>query len=148
MIYSLRIDRKSIGERMGLRGVSPITLRVRQIAYRFLAVQAAVVLLVALFAFFWGSNAAGAVCLGGVSVLLPGLLFVILFCRTASARDAKRIVRRLYAGTTYKLLFCALITLVLVSYFHPPMIPFWIGFVGAQLGHWLAPWVVSMDITT
>ncbi len=133
---------------MVLCGVSPATLRVRQIAYRFLAVQALVVLLAALLAFFWGTTVAGSVCLGGISVLLPGLLFVFLFCKTASGRDAKRIVSRMYAGSALKLLLCALMALGFVCYFRPAMIPFWIGFVGAQLGHWLAPWVVSMDITT
>gem|GEM_PF-2039131 len=132
---------------MHTSGASPTIKRLRRQAYRFLAVQGVVVLVMAVIACYWGLLSAWSVCLGGASVLIPGACFIVILFKTARARDAKQIVSRMYMGATIKLLLSAGIALLFARYAHPLMFPFWAGFVGAQLGHWLAPCFVSMDVT-
>lgn len=109
-------------------------------ATRLIQLQCAFVVLTALLTglFFKGESSIS-VMLGGLSIILPTLLFAALAFRFAGATAAQQTVRAFYLGEALKIVLSALaMGLLLVSQLFLPGFLF-LGACLALLANWLAP---------
>jgi ATP synthase protein I len=126
---------------------TPIAQRARRMAYAFVGVQAAVMLIAALAYLFVSVTAAWSALLGGVAIVLPSSYFAYRLFRITSARAARKIVRAFYVGEITKILLSAVLAVVFIRFLHVGMFPFWVGFMAALVGFWIAPALVKMDVS-
>ncbi len=119
--------------------------KTRATIYQWFVVQMVVVILVgALFAIFSSKNSFFTVLLGGLVCALPQQLFARWFLGSYRASQAKSIIRNFYLGEIGKLVFTGLL-FILVIVNLPVSIPvFLVGFMGAQIAFWLAPYLVKI----
>lgn len=114
----------------------------RQRAFRLVALQVAVAIIIALFWLAAGGTAMLAAILGGLAAVLPNVYFTMRFFSQTEARKADRIIRNFYWGELTKLLLSALIVIALFKWWPGmPPLPFFSGFICASLGFWFAPLV-------
>lgn len=116
----------------------------RQQAYRIVALQAGVAVIVAVGWWLTGWVAAVSALLGGLAAVLPSLYFAYRFFAATYARQVERIIRAFYWGELTKLLLSAFLV-ILISKVWPKLaiLPFFSDFVAACLGFWLAPLVLK-----
>ncbi len=126
---------------------TPVAQRVRRMAYAFVGVQAAVMLITALAYLSVGVMASWSALLGGVAIVLPSSYFAYRLFRITSARAARKIVRAFYVGEVTKILLSAVLAAVFVRFLHVDVIPFLVGFIAALVGFWIAPAIVKMDVS-
>ena len=120
------------------------TRSARTIAYRLVGLQAAVVVIVALCWSMEGIFGILSALLGGGACVLPSFYFAKRFFATTSARATKKIIRTFYLGEMVKLVFTAVLVVLIILFIHVAIAPFITGFVGAQLGFWLAPMLTKI----
>lgn len=124
-----------------MRQVNPVK-RVRQKAYKVIAAQWTISMIVALvFLVTMGGHAGVSALLGGIAYALPSAYFARKLFSDASARQAKAIVKRFYWGEMIKLLLSAILAVLFVRLYHVNLIAFFITFFCAQIGFWIAPLV-------
>ena len=111
----------------------------RIVAYRLVGLQALVVVVIALGWSIDSLSNIGSVLLGGAASVLPSLYFAQRLFATTSASAAKKILRTFYVGEMIKLALSSLLVLLILLFIPVAILPFVTGFVGAQLGFWLAP---------
>jgi ATP synthase protein I len=122
-----------------MRHAQPV-VRARSKASKIVMAQIAIVVIFALIA--WGAYSAEtalSVILGGLACVLPSAYFARRFFFSTDARAAKQIIRSFYIGEMIKLLLTGILVIVFVRYFPVSLLPFFVGFAGAQFGFWLAP---------
>ena len=124
---------------------SSATLLARHTAYRLVGLQALVVVFIAAGWLFGGLREALSALLGGAACVLPSLYFARRLFATTSARDAKKIVKAFYLGEIVKLALSAVLVVLIVMFIPVVILPLITGFIGAQLGFWLAPLVTKTD---
>lgn len=115
------------------------TRSARIIAYRLVGLQALVVVIIALCWSMEGATSIWSTLLGGVACVLPSFCFARRFFATTSARSSKKIISTFYVGEVIKLAFSAVLVLLIILFIPVAIVPFITGFIGAQLGFWLAP---------
>lgn len=120
------------------------TRSARRIAYRLVGLQAAVVVVIALCWSVEGFFGVSSSLLGGLACVLPSLYFARRFFATTSAREPKKIIKYFYLGEITKLVFTILLVLLIILFIPVAIAPFITGFVGAQLGFWLAPILMKL----
>lgn len=111
-------------------------------AWRVIGIQVAAVLVLAVGGLLIGGVRTGyAVVLGGGVVVLPTLLFVRhVFSRFR--RMPGKVLGAFFVGEILKLVLMAVLFVLVLQYMIVPVLPLFIGFVGAILAFWLAPlWV-------
>lgn len=125
---------------MSTKSIDPVTRSARTIAYRLVALQAAVVIIITLGWRFSSAIAALSAFLGGAACVIPNFFFARYLFSTTSARAAKKIIKAFFLGELVKLALSAVL-IVLVLLFVPviSLVPLIVGFAGAQFGFWLAP---------
>lgn len=108
----------------------------------FLLVQLAVVAIAALVAgLFIKWQISIGILSGGLAVIVPGWVFVKKLFYNTGATQADKIMRNLYLGEVLKLVLIGAISIVFLVVVKVGLLPFFVGFVAAQLAHWLAPFV-------
>lgn len=115
------------------------TRSARTIAYRLVGLQAVFVIIIALCWSVEGIFGVSSALLGGLAGVLPSFYFAKRFFATTSARAPKKIIKSFYLGEITKLLFSAVLVLLIILFIPVAIAPFITGFVGAQFGFWLAP---------
>ena len=132
---------------MNQKDETPVTQRARRMAYRFVGIQAAVALVVAIGWLFSSVSAFESTVLGGLAVVLPSSLFAKQLFKTTSARAARKIVVAFYVGETVKIFLSASLAVIFICFVPLKMVPFWSGFIAALMGFWIAPAFIRMDVT-
>jgi ATP synthase protein I len=126
---------------------TPVARRVRRMAYAFVGVQTAVMLLASLSYLLDSIAASQSAFWGGLAVVLPSLGFAFWLFRVTNVRAAHKILRVFYVGEIVKILFSAVLAVIFVCSLSLDLLPFWIGFIAALAGFWIAPAIVSLDVS-
>lgn len=79
--------------------------------------------------------------LGGLTAILPTVYFAYTFFAKTGAIAAKEITRTFYRAEAVKLLSTGLLFVVIIKWFSPVFLPFFIGFVVAQMAFWIGPFI-------
>ena len=113
-------------------------------ALRLMGLQALVVIFVALAWGFSGFYAVLSALLGGAVCILPNSYFAHRFFASGRKNsEPNKIVHAFYKGELVKLLMSAGLLLIIFIEFQIKMLPFLSGFVGATMGIWLMPLLVT-----
>jgi ATP synthase protein I len=151
MLYFAALLLGDVGEVLVLlmhqREQTPVAQRARRMAYAFVGVQTAVMLLASLLYLLDSVTASRSALLGGLAIVLPSLGFAFWLFRVTSARAARKILRVFYVGEIAKIFLSAMLAAIFVCLLAVDLLPFWIGFIAALVGFWLAPAIVSMDVS-
>lgn len=118
----------------------------RVIAYRLVGLQAIIVVVFALGWWIKGVIEGLSVLLGGMACLLPSLYFARRLFASTSPRVVKQSMVNFYLGEVIKLALSSGLVIVIILYLPVFIVPFIMGFVGAQFGFWLAPLVIKLDL--
>lgn len=132
---------------MSQREQTPVAQRARRMAYAFVGVQAVMMVLATICWLPVAVTASWSALLGGLAIVLPSSYFAYRLFRITSARAAREIVKAFYVGEITKILLSAVLAAVFVSIFHVELVPFWVGFMAALVGFWIAPALVKMDVS-
>lgn len=132
---------------MSLSEQTPVARRARRMAYAFVGVQLASMLVVTLLSLFASIAASRSAFLGGLAIVIPSGFFAFWLFRVTSARAARKIVKAFYVGEIAKILLSAILAAIFVNSLHVELVPFGIGFVAALVGFWIAPALVRMDVS-
>lgn len=114
----------------------------RSNAYRIVASQ---LVLVLLLGFVWVCidwHAGLSVLLGGCALVLPNFVWARCTFATIYARNALRIIKAFYLGEAVKLILMITIVVIITCCCHVVVLPFFCGLVSAQMGVWFAPFVL------
>ncbi len=111
-------------------------------AYRWIGVQAVVVLIVALAWSAASTHAATSALFGGIACIIPNLLFARHFFAKVRARGDRQVLTAFYWGELLKLALSVVFLLLLLTKAQVQILPLFIGFLGAHLGLWIAPFVL------
>jgi len=95
-----------------------------------------------------GYGGALSACLGGLCCFLPNFYFARQFFRRVTARFAKEIIKAFYWGEVMKFILTGLMVAAILTWIAVRPVPFITGFIGAQLGVWLVPWVKRSKTAT
>jgi len=107
---------------------------------KLVAFQLLLVLFSALISTVFFSTKAGYSALfGGVTFLLPNLVFVLMTFAHAGARQSQKVLRGFYAGEAIKLFLTVLLFVVFLKYGTLSLIAFYISFSLLVASQWLAP---------
>jgi ATP synthase protein I len=107
---------------------------------KLVAFQLSLVLIVALISTVFFSNKVGYSALfGGLTFLLPNVVFVLMAFAHAGARQSKKVVRGFYAGEAIKLILTVLLFVVFLKYGSLSLSAFYISFLLLVMSQWLAP---------
>jgi ATP synthase protein I len=93
----------------------------------------------------WGLVAGASAFVGGLTCAIPNLYFAHRFFKATGALATKQIVRGMYRAEMIKLLLTALLFLVVFTYLPIDALPFFIGFVLAQLTAWFSPFIMKFN---
>ncbi len=117
----------------------------RSKAYRFVGLQAAVVMILSLSWGLAGDMAVLSAALGGLTCILPNLYFARRFFASANHKEAHRIVRAFYVGELVKLLLSTVLIVLILKVVSVRIVPFLTGYIGAHMGFWLAPFLAVIE---
>ncbi|MBW5802414.1 F0F1 ATP synthase subunit I [Coxiella endosymbiont of Ornithodoros amblus] len=115
----------------------------RGIAYRFVRLQALVVVIIAAGWWISGATEVLSALLGGAACVIPSFYFARRLFATTSPRAVKRILVAFYLGKLINLALSAGLVVLIVLFIPVAIVPFIVGFVGAQFGFWLAPLLIK-----
>lgn len=121
------------------------TRSARLIAYRLVGLQALVVGIIALAWLISGAIEAVSALLGGAASVLPSFYFARRLFATTSPRAIKRIMVNFFLGELAKLALSAGLVILIIVFIPVAIVPFIVGFVGAQFGFWLAPVLIKLE---
>jgi len=107
---------------------------------KLVAFQLLLMLIIALVSTVFFSIKSGYSALaGGVTFLLPNLIFVLMAFAHAGARQTKKVLRGFYAGEAIKLFLTVLLFVVFLKYMLLSLTAFYISFSLLVASQWLAP---------
>jgi len=107
---------------------------------KLMVFQLLIVLTIALISTVFFSVKSGYSALaGGITFLLPNIVFVLMAFAHAGARQAKKVLRGFYAGEAIKLFLTVILFVVFLKYIPLVLTAFYISFVLLVLSQWLAP---------
>ncbi|TEW43502.1 ATP synthase subunit I [Psychromonas algicola] len=107
---------------------------------KLMVFQLLIVLTIALISTVFFSVKSGYSALaGGVTFLLPNIVFVLMAFAHAGARQTKKVLRGFYAGEAIKLFLTVILFVVFLKYIPLVLTAFYISFVLLVLSQWLAP---------
>ncbi len=103
-----------------------------RMAYRLVAMQALVAIIIALLWLYNGLVSSVSAILGGLAAVLPSLFFAYYFFAVRYARQVGRIVKAFYWGELIKLLSSAFL-IVMIPKIWPQveLLPLFVGFAAA-----------------
>ena len=107
---------------------------------KLVAFQLLLMLIIALVSTVFFSIKSGYSALaGGVTFLLPNLIFVLMAFAYAGARQTKKVLRGFYAGEAIKLFLTVLLFVVFLKFVLLSLTAFYISFSFLVASQWLAP---------
>jgi len=107
---------------------------------KLMVFQLLIVLTIALISTVFFSVKSGYSALaGGITFLLPNIVFVLMAFAHAGARQSKKVLRGFYAGEAIKLFLTVILFVVFLKYIPLVLTAFYISFVLLVLSQWLAP---------
>ncbi len=116
---------------------------IQEFGYRLLKLQ---VLGLALAVLAWGCvsfvDARSAV-LGGLTFLIPNVVFTACFFRRRFARESRLIVRNMFVAEAMKLLGIGLMAVLMLSRGSVVLLPYFSGLIASQAGVWFLPFLPS-----
>ena len=112
--------------------------KIQNQAYKIVIWQLACVLLFAIIAAFLANLQSGwSVLAGGMTYVIPNLLFVATVFRFTGAQQMSQFMAAFYAGEMIKLILSGILFLLVVKYLPVSLSSVVIGFVGAIVAFWL-----------
>lgn len=111
----------------------------RQNAYRLIAIQASLILILSLLFLLASIKAAYSVFLGGACCVLPSIYFAFKLFKYIGARMAKKAIAAFYLGEVVKLIMVAVLSVLVFKFVAILPLYFFIGFIVAQFVFWIAP---------
>jgi ATP synthase protein I len=116
----------------------------RQNAYKLIAIQASIVVILSALFLFSSVKSAYSVLLGGFCCVLPSIYFAHKLFKYVGARMAKKAIGAFYVGEVIKLAMIAVISIIIFKFIHISPMSYFIGFIVAQIAFWIAPNVLLM----
>ncbi len=113
--------------------------RERNYAFKLIAIQAAIVMILSLASLLISVKDAYSIFLGGFSCVLPCIYFAHKLFAYIGARMAKQAIRAFYLGELTKLLMVAILSILVFKFIPINPFAYFIGFILAQLAFWIAP---------
>jgi ATP synthase protein I len=98
-----------------------------------------VILLVLISTVFFSTKSGYSALAGGITFLLPNLIFVLLTFAHEGARQTKLVLRGFYAGEAIKLFFTVILLLIFLKYGSLSLSAFYTSFALLVASQWLAP---------
>lgn len=118
--------------------VKPLKQQVQHQAYRLVLGQLAGVLLLAILGWLIaGSQSGFSILAGGLAYGLMNLIFVWVVFRFVGAQQMTQFMVAFFAGEMLKLVFSAILFLVIVKYLPVSLLSTLVGFVGAIVSFWI-----------
>lgn len=119
--------------------IDSATRSIRLITYRLIRLQAVVVIVIALYWWIQGATEGLSALLGGAACVLPNLYFAWYLFSITRSRAAKRIIINFFLGELIKLVLSSVLVILIIVFIPVSIVPFIVGFVGAQFGFLFAP---------
>ena len=120
--------------------VDKLARKSQRAGLKLVAFQLLLVLIIALVSTVLSSTKSGYSALaGGITFLLPNLIFVLMAFAHAGARKNKEVVRGFYAGEAIKLFLTVVLFVVFLKYGSLSLLAFYISFSLLVVSQWLAP---------
>ena len=117
----------------------------RKNAYKLIAIQALIVIILSLLFLFISFQSAFSLFLGGFCCLLPSFYFAHKLFKYLGARMAKVAIRAFYLGEVIKLLMFAGLSILVFKFIPIYPLSFFIGFFVAQIAFWIAPNIIMIQ---
>lgn len=114
---------------------------------RFIGMEVMAVIFFAV-AIGWWVNSTVAVLstlLGGAAYVIPSFFFARRFFSVTSSRTVKQIVMVFYFGEIMKLLLNGGLIILIILFIPVAIFPLIVGFIGGQVGFWLAHFLIRLD---
>ncbi|QHG92214.1 F0F1 ATP synthase subunit I [Coxiella endosymbiont of Amblyomma sculptum] len=113
--------------------------------YQLVGLQTVVVVVVFLGWWIVGLMKGISVLLGGMAYLLPGLYFAhhLFGIVNSSKAEGKQIVIGFYIGELIKFVLSIVLIIIILLCIPISVVPFSMGYVAAQFGLWLAPFIIK-----
>jgi len=109
-------------------------------AYKLVVIQFVVVIILSLIGWPFGGLKVGlSMFAGGMAVVLPTTYFAYRLFTKFHTRNVKQQMRNFYASEAIKIALSVILALIMITQLPLAVLPFFIGFIGAQLGLWVAP---------
>lgn len=110
-------------------------------AKRLFFAQLSLVLMLSVWVCITRSRAdAASLFLGGITWLLPQVMFAQQLFKDARARFAKLSLQRAYRAEASKLAFSAILFAVVFRFIKVEPLPFFLGYLMVYSTNWFAPW--------
>ena len=107
----------------------------QQIAYRILALQLLITIVIALLFLLDDRMAMVSSFVGGLICLIPNTIFVLMTHRHGGAQSAKKIINAYYLGEAVKLFSTAALFAVAFIYLPIKVLPLLLTYIGCLLGY-------------
>lgn len=114
----------------------------RNEAFKLIAIQTAIIVLLSLFFLFISWENAYSLFLGDFVCVLPSIYFAHQLFRYVGARMAKQAIRAFYFGEVIKLVMLGILSIIVFKFIRINALTFFFGFMLAQLAFWIAPTLI------
>lgn len=112
----------------------------REIVIRIIILQTSMVFILGgILGLSFNWHAALSVLLGGSSAILPSLYLAWRLMSSVKVNHPNRIIKAFYWGEIVKILLMTALLIFFIRFFTIEVLPFFCGFIGAQIGVWLYP---------
>ncbi|OGT94926.1 MAG: hypothetical protein A2298_00900 [Gammaproteobacteria bacterium RIFOXYB2_FULL_38_6] len=112
--------------------------------YKWVAVQFTVVIIASLISLPIGGLKSGLSLLaGGMAVVLPTAFFAYRLFRKFHTRDIKQHLHNFYLSEVAKIILSVALAFIMIMLLPLKLLAFFIGFIIAQIGLWIAPLFVK-----
>lgn len=99
-----------------------------------------------LFVFWQGTESGVSALLGGITGIVPSLLFSWLYFKHGGAQDAKKVVQAFYLGETLKIVTTVVLFTASFQWSKLKPVPMFIVFISVALAYWAIPWLLQDKI--
>lgn len=107
-------------------------------------IQIAVIIIISALFYIFGKRHTGfSILLGGVVCIVPNLYFALRLFTHTGAQKVRQIMKAFYFGEMIKFLLTIIFFYVVLKYLNVEKIPFFTGFIIAQITFWLVVLVYS-----
>ncbi|WP_244670071.1 ATP synthase subunit I [Coxiella endosymbiont of Amblyomma nuttalli] len=114
------------------------------VTYRLMGLQAVAATIIALCWWLKGATEALSAFLGGAVCMLPNFYFARHLFAVTGSLAIKRIMINFFLGELIKLGLSAMLVILVVIFIPVAILPFIVGFAGAQFAFWFAPlWILG-----
>lgn len=120
-----------------------MTQKGRSAAYRGVAIQFVVVLLVSVIGLYWGFKVSASLFAGGMISVIPSLLFVYKVFQHSGAQASRQVLQGFYKGEALKFFLAIVLFIVVLNWLPVSAAASLIGFVIAVIVQMIVPFIVK-----